>query len=393
MNKPRTFLPVCFSDRIPSVLFFALLSIATVFALYCLQSCGDSSLSPQSQPPIVTDIPDQTIREGELFATISLDNYVDDPDDADSEITWTFRGSDSLTVSVDEARVATINPPSLEWNGCDTLIFTAADPSGNRASSSGVFTVTGVNDAPIVQYIPNQYAYETFAFEPIALEDCVLDYDNTDAEIVWTCTGNIDLDVSIISYLFAVVSVPYPGWTGQETITLRATDPAGLSDERSATFTVIPVTHDPLVRDDWPVSTPEEQGVSGDLVHDTYLEAMHLEGLYSLLVIKNGYLVAERYFNDAYVDMAPSVASVTKSFTSALTGLALRDGHLTSLDQKMVDFFPELDWAGTDLRKGDITIRQMLQMRSGYPAEAVGGYLDELMAYDFDWIPVLIDFP
>ncbi|UCG63150.1 MAG: serine hydrolase, partial [Candidatus Zixiibacteriota bacterium] len=109
--------------------------------------------------------------------------------------------------------------------------------------------------------------------------------------------------------------------------------------------------------------------------------------------IKNGYLVAERYFNDAYVDMAPSVASVTKSFTSALTGLALRDGHLISLDQKMVDFFPELDWAGTDLRKGDITIRQMLQMRSGYPAEAVGGYLDELMAYDFDWIPVLIDFP
>jgi CubicO group peptidase (beta-lactamase class C family) len=380
------------ADRFSTLLFIFILSASLVFVLYCGQGCGDSPTTPLSEPPVVTDIPGQTISEGESFATISLDDYVEDPDNTDAEITWTFSGSDSLTVSVDEARVATIDLPSAEWNGCDTLIFRASDPTGNTASVPVVFTVTGINDAPIVGLIPHQVIYESYSFKTIELDSFILDYDNTCAEIEWTCSGNVDLSVFISSNHLAYVSIPY-GWTGLETITFRATDPGGLSSERSVIFRVDPVIHDPLVLSDWPVSTPAEQGLDTNLVHNTYLEAMRVEHLYSLVIVKNGYLVAERYFNGASVSFSSTMASATKSWTSALAGVAMREGHLTSLDQKMIDFFPEYDWTSIDPRKSDITVRQMLQMRAGYPDE--GEYYWGLLMENFylDLTRMLVEFP
>jgi CubicO group peptidase (beta-lactamase class C family) len=63
------------------------------------------------------------------------------------------------------------------------------------------------------------------------------------------------------------------------------------------------------------------------------------------------------------------VQSVTKSYTSALVGIALDQGYLSSVDQKMLDFFPEVADQITDPRKEQITIRDLLQMRAGYPWE------------------------
>ncbi|UCD64548.1 MAG: serine hydrolase, partial [Candidatus Zixiibacteriota bacterium] len=390
MKNTPAFTLTIIADRLPSLVFFALVTASIIFVCTGLHGCGDSSLN--SQPPVVTNIPDQTVTEGELFAPISLDEYVDDPNDSDAEITWTFTGSSWLTVSIDESRVATVNLPSLEWNGCDTVAFTATDPSGNSVSDPVVLTVTGINDAPVVQYIPNQIIYESFSFGTIELDSFVIDYDNTYADIEWTCSGNVDLSVYISSLRSAIVTVPH-GWTGQETLTFRATDPDGLFSEYSVIFKVNPVIHDPLVLSDWPVSTPDEQGLEYEDVHRTYLEAMRLDHLYSLVIVKNGYLVAERYFNGASVFLASTMASATKSWTSALAGLALREGHLTGLDQKMVDFFPELNWAGTDSRKGDITIRQMLQMRAGYPYE--DEYYWGLLLDNFyqDLSLMLVEFP
>ena len=58
--------------------------------------------------PVVTNIPDQTIAEGETFLTINLDDYVSDVDNVDAEMTWTYSGTTELTVSIDVNRVATI---------------------------------------------------------------------------------------------------------------------------------------------------------------------------------------------------------------------------------------------------------------------------------------------
>jgi CubicO group peptidase (beta-lactamase class C family) len=125
----------------------------------------------------------------------------------------------------------------------------------------------------------------------------------------------------------------------------------------------------PLVRDDWVVSTPEEQGLDPMLVAEMYHNAAELETIYSLLVVKNGYLIAEDYFNEGSVDQKDRLQSVTKSYTSALVGIALEQGCLSSVDQKMLDFFPEVAGEIPDPRKEQVTIRDMLEMRAGYPNE------------------------
>jgi CubicO group peptidase (beta-lactamase class C family) len=129
------------------------------------------------------------------------------------------------------------------------------------------------------------------------------------------------------------------------------------------------IDYTPLIRNDWKTSTPEKQELDPMLVAELYDDAAHMETLYGLLVIKNGYLIAEGYFNGASVEQLSSRASVTKSFTSALLGIALDQNYIESVDQKMIDFFPEVSDQITDERKKLITIRDMLQMRAGYPWE------------------------
>ena len=151
--------------------------------------------------------------------------------------------------------------------------------------------------------------------------------------------------------------------------------------------------YEPLPGEDWRVSTPAEQGVDPKLVAELYLEAADLETLYGLLVIKNGKLIAERYFNGGAVERKAALASVTKSYASALVGIALNHGCLSGVDQKMMDFFPALSDQIRDPRKKQITIEDMLKMRSGYPwEEFTPPYLDRLVS-NSNWLYHIVDFP
>jgi len=155
------------------------------------------------------------------------------------------------------------------------------------------------------------------------------------------------------------------------------------------------VKYTPLPGDGWKVSTSAEQGLDPMLVAELYYNAADLETLYGLLVIKNGYLIAEGYFNDGSVEQLSGRQSATKSFTSALVGIALDKGCLSSVDQKMMDFFPEFAGQISDPRKEQVTIRGLLQMRAGYPWEGrEPPYFDLLFLSDnWRWLPHLVDFP
>jgi CubicO group peptidase (beta-lactamase class C family) len=152
------------------------------------------------------------------------------------------------------------------------------------------------------------------------------------------------------------------------------------------------VDYTPLPGDDWGVSTPADQGLDSELVAELYHNAAELETLYGLLVIKNGHLIAERYFNDGTIDKKNQLQSVMKSYTSALVGIALDQGCLSSLDQMMMEFFPEFADQITDPRKEQITIRDMLQMRSGYPFEETDPSLWEALLSG-DYLPLIAGFP
>jgi CubicO group peptidase (beta-lactamase class C family) len=155
---------------------------------------------------------------------------------------------------------------------------------------------------------------------------------------------------------------------------------------------LLAVDYTPLPGGDWEVSTPAEEGLDPMLVAEMYYNAAELETIYSLLVIKNGYLIAEDYFNEGSVDQKDRLQSVTKSYTSALVGIALDQGYLSSVDQKMMDFFPELADQITDPRKEQIIIREMLQMRAGYPWEETDpAFWDGLLSGYYP--PLIEEFP
>jgi CubicO group peptidase (beta-lactamase class C family) len=90
---------------------------------------------------------------------------------------------------------------------------------------------------------------------------------------------------------------------------------------------------------------------------------------------------------------ANSIASVTKSYISALTGIAIRERVIPGINAKLMDYFPEIDWESLDPRKMEITIQQMLQMRTGYPWEEREGYYNTVWERRNDLIPLLAEFP
>ncbi len=152
------------------------------------------------------------------------------------------------------------------------------------------------------------------------------------------------------------------------------------------------VEYAPLPGDDWLVSTPEAHGLDPMQVAELYYNAAELETIYGLLVVKDGYLVAEKYFNEGSADELSKRASVTKSYTSALVGIALEQGYLSSVEQKMLGFFPDVTSEIADPRKEQITIRQMLQMRAGYPWEETDAALWDTL-WDGEYLSDITNIP
>jgi hypothetical protein len=82
------------------------------------------------------------------------------------------------------------------------------------------------------------------------------------------------------------------------------------------------VDYAPLQRDDWEVSTPEAQGLDPDLVAELHYDAARLNTIYSLLIVKNGYLVAEKYFNEGSIALLDELDMVI-----VVTGNPFRGEH------------------------------------------------------------------
>ena len=133
----------------------------------------------------------------------------------------------------------------------------------------------------------------------------------------------------------------------------------------------------------WAVSAPEDHGLDPDAVAELYWRAGQRESIYSLLVVKDGYLVAEDYFNAGGPDQLALIQSATKSITGALVGIAIDEGCLPGVDEPMMTYFPEHAQRLQDPRKNDITVQQLLQHRAGYQWEESSEELLELLYEGF----------
>ena len=116
----------------------------------------------------------------------------------------------------------------------------------------------------------------------------------------------------------------------------------------------------------WQYSTPEKQGVDSDMLAQMFeqIQAQQIP-IESVIVIRHGYIVTEAYYYPAQAKAQIAVWSITKSVVSALTGIAIHEGAIDSVDHKVLDYFPEFTVKNNDARKQAITIEHLLSMSSG----------------------------
>jgi len=96
---------------------------------------------------------------------------------------------------------------------------------------------------------------------------------------------------------------------------------------------------------------------------DDFSQYLTKFGSVGFLVLKDGQIVSENYFNGYHARSKTNSFSMAKTITTLLLGMAIEDGHIDGLEQKITDFLPEfLD----DPKGKDATIAQLSLMNSGY---------------------------
>lgn len=121
------------------------------------------------------------------------------------------------------------------------------------------------------------------------------------------------------------------------------------------------------LNDGWEISTPQAEGFDFNKIDRIYAD-LFSEDLYptarSLLIIRNGKLVAEAYCKDkADRNNFHALQSATKSITSMTMGIAVDKGLVDSLNKTVFDFIPE--HFDNDSRKRAITLYHALTMQTG----------------------------
>ncbi len=124
----------------------------------------------------------------------------------------------------------------------------------------------------------------------------------------------------------------------------------------------------------WRTATPESQGIDSTVLAEA-IETARKNGvnIHSLVVVRNNFIVAEAYFYP-YDGKAPhDLASVTKSITASLIGMAIEQRKVKAVDQKALSFFSKVKIANKDSRKEKITVEHLLTMSSGLNCISKGG--------------------
>ncbi|WP_282159735.1 serine hydrolase domain-containing protein [Ulvibacterium marinum] len=145
----------------------------------------------------------------------------------------------------------------------------------------------------------------------------------------------------------------------------------------------------------WRTDTPQGQGLNEEKLKDLIWKLRKgeiLRPITSLVMVKNGYLVVNERFGE-YEDSRPhTLQSVTKSITSTLVGVAIQQGFIQGLDQKILDFFPEYQTIENDeSAKRAMNLQNALNMRTGQ-AWTGERHLGPLNRYKGDKMKYVLDY-
>jgi CubicO group peptidase (beta-lactamase class C family) len=145
----------------------------------------------------------------------------------------------------------------------------------------------------------------------------------------------------------------------------------------------------------WHESTPERQGIdSASLLKVFDYVREHHTRVHNVLIIRNGFVVLDASFFPYRGDMVHDLASVTKSVTSTLIGAAIQDGKISGVDASVLSFFSQNQQRDGEKGKQQISISDLLTMRSGLTCETKNSeeIIREMM-HSADWVNFVLNLP
>ena len=147
--------------------------------------------------------------------------------------------------------------------------------------------------------------------------------------------------------------------------------------------------------DDWKISTaPYDQLLIENL--NRKIAEKKFKNITSIVVIKNGELLIEEYFNGATRDSLHDTRSVGKSFCSAIMGIAIKEGHIKSENQTLREFYNLKNFKNYTQKKDSITLKNLLTMSSGFEGsdmnESSPGNEENMYPTD-NWVEFTLNLP
>ncbi len=204
-------------------------------------------------PTVENAIADQVLSEDFDAYTIDLNEVFKD---SDSSLEFSVSGNNSIQISIVNG-VATITP-TADWNGKETITFTAKDPSGESVNQTVDFTVAPVVDieadsADVVEDTPtiiNVLGNDTF--------------ESTDKLVSLDAENGPKNGTVIVNNDGTVTYTPDDNYVGKDTFTYVVTS-GGVSESTTVEVNVTPVNDAPVAKDDI-ATTQEDTAVTIDVL-------------------------------------------------------------------------------------------------------------------------------
>ncbi|MGY6351631.1 tandem-95 repeat protein [Vibrio parahaemolyticus] len=281
-------------------------------------------------PTVENAIADQELSEDFASYTIDLNDAFKD---SDSALNFSVSGNSNVLVSIENG-IATISP-TADWNGSETLTFTATDPSGESVSQTVNFTVASVADivadkATVVEDTPtiiNVLSNDTFESTDKVVS---LDADNGPKN------GSV-----IVNNDGTVTYTPDDNYVGKDTFTYVVTS-GGVSESTTVTVNVTPVNDAPVAKDDI-ATTQEDTAVTIDVLpNDTDIDGDTLridsasvpsdQGTVEIVDGKLVFTPAENFNGDAEITYTVTDGELTDEAKVSVTVNPVNDAPTIKVD-------------------------------------------------------------
>ncbi|MDF4386580.1 tandem-95 repeat protein, partial [Vibrio parahaemolyticus] len=281
-------------------------------------------------PTVENAIADQELSED--FATYTID-LNDAFKDSDSALNFSVSGNSNVLVSIENG-IATISP-TADWNGSETLTFTATDSSGESISQTVNFTVAPVADivadkATVVEDTPT--IIKVLGNDTFEGDDQVVLLDTNNGPANGTVSVNPDGSVTY---------TPNDNYHGADSFTYIVTS-GGVSESTTVNVDVTPENDAPVAKDDTTI-TDEDTPVTIDVLpNDTDADGDKLSiGSASVpkeqgtVEVVNGKLVftpAENFNGDAEITYTVTDGALTDQAKVTVTVNPVNDAPTIKVD-------------------------------------------------------------